>query len=134
MEHVDTLVTDQGKLTFHFKLHTPQWENESLPEPPYIFINYIAAEPRGARILQRHAGEMIARIRAKLKSDRTIIFQPANGNSEDDAAQKKLETYYQSCGFDYLPSSRSNWWMTWPEIKPLNQTPEPTAPNSHGSS
>ncbi len=33
MDHIDTLVTDRGKLTFHFKLHTPSMKNEELPAP-----------------------------------------------------------------------------------------------------
>ncbi|HRJ47040.1 MAG TPA: hypothetical protein PKY38_06740 [Opitutaceae bacterium] len=114
MKHEDTLITDEGMLTFHFKLHTPRTQSEELPNPPYIFIDWIAAEPPRRGLLKKYASKMIARIREKLGSDREIIFQPANGDTEDDPAQEKLKTYYQSCGFDYLPSSSRNFWMTWP--------------------
>ena len=113
MDHIDTIITDSGTLTFHFKLHTPQFPNEELPDPPYIFIDWMQAEPRGKRLLQQYADEVIACIRAKLDSNRTIIFQPANGEMGNDVVQKRLEAYYRSCGFDYLPSSASKFWMTW---------------------
>jgi hypothetical protein len=113
-EHCETLIVDGGELKFYFKLHTPRSPNPELPDPPYIFIDYIVAEPRGERLLQRYAGEVIARIREKIRSARPIIFQPANGEVGNDEAQARLEAYYLKCGFCYLPSSGSKWWMTWP--------------------
>ena len=113
----DTLIKEEGALKSWFTLHTPLHRSEELPDPPYILIHYIEAEPTGKRMLQRHASEMIARIKTRLNSNHTVILQPANGDLEDEIAQKKLVDYYRSCGFDYLPSSTTKWWMTWPACR-----------------
>lgn len=113
--HTETLSTPMGELTFWFKLHTPSPPAPELPYPPYIFLDHIAANPRGLRLLRRYAPEMIRRIRSTLRSERTIILQPASGKPGDLQAQQKLEAYYRSCGFDYLPTSKTKFWMTWPK-------------------
>lgn len=117
-EHVETLNVEGGELKFYFKLHTPPGANAELPDPPYIFIDYITAAPRGNRLLECYSGEVIARIRERTKSDRPIIFQPANGEIGNEAEQARLERYYLLCGFRYLPTSESKWWMTWPTPPP----------------
>ena len=111
----DTLIKGEGALEFLFGLFSPPFPNEELPDPPYILIRYFEAKPPGRHLLKRYAAEMITQIRARLKSSRTVIFQPANGEIGNEQAQERLERYYRSCGFDYLPSSKSRWWMTWPE-------------------
>lgn len=116
MDYEDTLVKNEGALKFHFTLLTLAYPNDELPDPPYILIRYIEAEPKGKRLLQQYAPEMIALIKARLGSNRTVVFEPANGEIGNDKEQHRLESYYRSCGFDYLPSSTSKWWMTWPAI------------------
>jgi len=109
----DTLLKNEGALEFLYTLFTPSIANQELPDPPYILIRWVEAKPKGRQLLLRYAADMIAQIQTNLGRMRTIIFQPAaNGNGED---QEKLVAYYRSCGFDYLPSSKSKFWMTWPK-------------------
>lgn len=110
-----SLVKENGILEFWFTLLTPPKADEELPDPPYILIRWIEAKPKGHRLLEQHAAEMVSQIRATLMSNRPVIFQPANGEMGNDESQAKIESYYRTCGFDYLSTSASKWWMTWPQ-------------------
>ncbi|MBL9187493.1 MAG: hypothetical protein JNK23_08460 [Opitutaceae bacterium] len=107
-----TLERPNGTLTYLVKAFAPNRPAPELPDAEYILIEWFEAAPKGRKLLVRHAGDVIADIRSKFGGGRKIILQPSNYKTP--AEQVRLEFHYQKCGFVYLPTSSTKWWMYWP--------------------
>lgn len=101
-----------GTLTYLVKAFAPNQPAPELPDVEYILIEWLEAAPRGSKLLVRHARDVIADIRIKFGSGRKIILQPSNFKTPTE--QRRLERHYKKCGFAYLPTSPTKWWMYWP--------------------
>ena len=118
MNHEYNISNKSGKLKFTFRIITPQKDTKELPEPQYILIEWIEASPQGQRILKKCAKEMINKIQSRLGYNTKIILHPASGTPLNPRLQKRMVDYYKTCGFQFLPSSKSKYWMTWKHTTP----------------
>jgi hypothetical protein len=101
-----------GTLKYFVKAFAPNRPAPELPDEEYILIEWLAATPPGKKLLIKYAGDVVTDIRSLFGHGRKIILQPSNFKTP--AEQERLERYYRKCGFAYLPTSPTKWWMYWP--------------------
>jgi hypothetical protein len=107
------LTSSVGLLVYFVRAFKPQGVAPELPDPEYILIEWLEAKPPEKKLLRNSASRMISDIRDQFGPDRKIILQPSNFDTPEEMEQ--LEHYYQTCGFVYLPTSPSKFWMMWPD-------------------
>ncbi len=111
----EVLPFSEGKLKIMARRRVDR-TTDILPKEPYIWIDYIEAEPRGRRLLRCHAPTVMARIRDGLGGKGPILLNPAADQQPGDTtSQSRLECYYLSCGFTWYHNTGLMSWAQTPD-------------------